>query len=67
MKERKGTAVDDRNRPEIQAAESAGALGSTRLEGLEPTPFARECVRRVRRGEMTREEAVAALKAYHQR
>ncbi len=57
-----GAAIDDRERRESQAA---GALGSTRLEGLEPTSFARECVRRVRAGEMTREEAIAALTAYH--
>ena len=64
MKKRPGMAIDERDRAERQ---TAGALGSTRLEGLEPTSFARECIRRVRAGEMTREEAAAALKAYHQR
>lgn len=64
MQRREQMPVDDRDRRDAQAA---GALGSTRLEGLEPTPFARECVRRVRAGEMTREEAAAALRAYHQK
>lgn len=64
MKKRGAATLGDWERLERYAA---GALGSTRLEGLEPTHFARECVRRVRVGEITREEAIAELKALYQR
>lgn len=54
------------DRATLEAA-FAGAVGSTRIEGREPSPFTHAQIERVIAGEMTFDEAVAALtKCYHQ-
>ncbi len=52
---------------DLSLTRSDQALGSIRLEGLEPAPFVHEYVRRVDAGEMTLEQAIAEVKTYYQR